>query len=513
MSLVEAEMSTFWPSIRRERMRYLEANLGGGTRTEVIGMLAAKLSAAIRGDQEFKDAASAAGLVADDYDAERLQFGYLMNKRRELDSGLQFGAKTQLDVLRLMRGTGAVTLLFKGGTDTVNKASSQARKAQSNLYLAKVRTTQAKLAELRSDNSLTRAERTARAQQIREEGAEDIAATREELAVRNKAFAKSRKQFQKGLERIGKIALTIAIGAATFGQGIVAVIVGSILGGIAKEAGAALARWAVQGDAYEHKDLARAVAIGAVTGALKAATAEVMTVIDAGAGLVAADPMAAGALANNAIYGQVAMNAAIGAAVRSAVVDIPKAELKYLLTVERPFRDFGRNLDVMLATHITNAAGRQAAQVLGAVLGQAAHDVDTLFTQAVGPQPSDSASQKAAAFFTGQAQTGVNMLMSQLAARAKLIKLAFKAAAKKLWGSYPQLWTKLANESVIAMGARKDIVAPGTAASLPDQAEVDRVMALLEELAAGTKKLTDVDATAKVTIGLLIAHDKAGGSA
>jgi hypothetical protein len=511
---VQGQMARYWPSINRAKLKYIEKNLAGGTRTEVLGMLATKLAGAMRGDAEFKEAAAEAGLTADDYDAERLMFGHMMNKRRQLDSGLQFGAKSQIGALKSMRSmlsdpTKLVSFGKDGGNKHINKSTSQVRKAQSNIYLAKVRNTQSQLNEVQKDTSLTDEERTEKAKHVREVSSEDIQQTREELEKRNKAFNKARKQLSAAITRVLQILLMVAVSAATMGQGTVAVIVSAILAGIAREAAKSLAKWAIMGDAYEHKDLAKAILIGAVKGALRAATMELLTVLDAASSVVDFDPTHLAGLAQEQIYGQLAVNASVEAAMRSGMVELPVNTLKYVLNTERPFRDFGRNLDVFIAQNAVSVIGRQANLIVGSLAGQASEDVGKLFQPTPGAAPGNLVDQ-ARFNFEDQAKAQVSGLVGRLAIIGKKAKLALKKAATTLWGKYPETWKKLANESVAAIGARQELEGIDEN-DLPGEAEIDRLMAIVELLAEGKIQIEDMTAEDKASLGILIAYAQAEG--
>ena len=512
---VNDKISRYWPSINRAKLKYIEDNLAGGTRTEVLGMLATKLAGAMKGDSEFIQAAQEAGLTGDDYDSERLLFGHMMNKRRQLDTGLQYGTSSQFRAMQSIHEMSRNPLKFaefikNDGNKAINKSTAQNRKAQSNIYLAQVRNTQAQLDEARQDSSLSDDERREKVEQIRETGAEQIKESREELDRRNKIFTKARSELTKAVSRIVQILMVAAVTAATFGQGTAAVIIAMILSGIAREAGKALVTYAMQGDAYEHKDLAKAIIVGAVKGALRAATMELITVMDAASTLVDFTQTGIDGYVANHAYGNLMANSMIEAAMRSAVVDIPVNSVKYFFEAERPFRDFGRNLDVFLATNIVSVGGRQVAGIVGSLSGQAQNDLNSLFG-ASGPPPSGGVVQQAMSDFQQTSQQQVTGLVGRLAMLGKKAKIMMKAAATKLYGKYPQQWKHLQNQSLAAIraqGLKEGEVDP---TELPDERQLDRLMDLIDEIMAGNKTVDDVRKRDKEMLGVLIRYAESQG--
>jgi hypothetical protein len=307
-----------------------------------------------------------------------------------------------------------------------------------------------------------------------------------------------------------QVIMVAAVTAATFGQGTVAVIVSMILAGIAREAGKALVQWAMQGDAFEHKQLAKAIAIGAVKGALRAATGELLSIMDLASTAVDFSPEAMEHFAQTSAYGEIVKHAVIEGAMRSAIVDIPMNSMKYFMNTERPFRDFGRNLDVFIATNTVSVVGRQVNAIIGSISGQNVNEVNKLFGTS-GPPPPGNVVDEAVNTFKQTSQAQVAGLVGRTAMIGKKAKLAMKAAAKKMWGKYPETWKKLSNESVGAIGKQFKEEGGVSAVQLPNLAEQQRVMALMDEISEGTKTVDDLTDGDKKSLGLIIAYLKTEG--
>ncbi|HYD09295.1 MAG TPA: hypothetical protein VEA78_04265, partial [Acidimicrobiales bacterium] len=444
-----------------------------------------------------------------------LMFGHMMNKRRQLDSGSQMGSQSQIAALRSIKEMAYNPMAMgsfakKGGNKDINKASSQSRKAQSNMYLAQVRNTESQLQQVRGDTTLTPEQRTEKAKHLREVSSEKIEESREELDKRNAAFTKARSQITKAISKIVQALFVVAVTAATAGQGTVAVIVSMILASIAREAGKSITKWAMEGDAYEHKDLAKAIVIGAVKGALRAATMELLLVIDAASTVVDFTPEGMAGFAEQSNYGELVKHAAIEASLRSAVTDIPMNTVKYMLTVDRPFRDFGRNLDVFVATNAVSVIGRQAASIVGSIASQGGKDVEKLFgPSGGGTSPSGGVLSDAQQTFEQQGKAQVGALVGRLAIVGKKVKTVLAKIAKKVWGTYPERWRQLSNDSLAAIGIQAE--EEMDASSLPSAAEVDRLVALIDQIADGTLRPEDLSAKDKKGIGRMIVYARQQG--
>ena len=456
---VQGMMASWWPSINRAKLDWLKENLAGTERIQIQGMLAAKLAGAMRGDPAFIKAAKEVGLDADAYDAERIMFGHAMNKQRQLNTGLQYGTDNWFKAFRSLAQTftspfAVVGFVKHHGDDTIDKSASQQRKAQANIYLAHIRNTQAELKGTR--DSTSHKDMVERAKEIRRKGATKIEEAREELENRNEAFEESRKQLLKAVTRILKIIFVAVIGAATFGTGTVAAIAATILASIAREAAAAVAKWVILGDGFAQKDMAKAILVGAVKGGLRAATLEFLSLIEDAGTLTLTDDQT-GANALNKAYGEVAVHQSVGAALRSGVVDLPANTLKQFLDQEKPFRNFGRNLDLFIANHAASIIARQVSFLGKGIVGESQTQIDRVLPQLSGSTTGNSLGDQAIQGGVNQARDQAIGQLGRAAMPFKQAKALLKKIVKKLWGKHEELYKKLKNGSELTVADRKDL--------------------------------------------------------
>jgi hypothetical protein len=317
IGVVRGKQGKFILSIREDRRAYLQSQMSNGEVVDTIKKLTDKLTGAAEKDPEFQKALEEAKLPNDAYMRERMKSLASLDEQRLKDSGIQFD-------------------LFS--------AKSQERKESANELVADHRMTEQKIDATGGDQK--------KIEEVKNEGAEQIAKDREELERRTQAFDEMRDKAKEIAGAVIAILAAVIVTVATGGAGAASLpILYQLLiaGGTAvvKEA----ANWAIEGDAYKKSDMAKEVILAclqvgidkfgeAVSGAL-------------GASKYGPDALKE-AMSGHPYLGE-ALASQYDEQVKKIVTGVPEDLARSFLTDEKPFANMGSTLQASLKSKLAEA--------------------------------------------------------------------------------------------------------------------------------------------------------------
>ncbi|MSP93059.1 MAG: DUF4157 domain-containing protein [Myxococcales bacterium] len=314
---VRDQQGKFILNIREDRRQYLQSQMSTGEVVETLKKLTTKLTTAADRDPEFQQALVAAKMPNDAYMRERMQSLAGLEQQKLKDTGLQFNGPS---------------------------AKSQERKESSNELLADNRQTGAAIATAGGDKD--------KVQEARDQGAEKMAKSREELDRRTAAFDDMRSKAKEIAGTLIAVLAGVIVTAATGGAGAAGLpILYQLLiaGGTAvvKEA----ANWAIEGAAYKKSDLAKEV----ILACLQVGIDKLGEAVEGALGASKYGPNALKeALGDHPYLGEALANQ-YNSQVMGVVTGVPGDLARSFLTDEKPFANMGATLKASLKSKLAEA--------------------------------------------------------------------------------------------------------------------------------------------------------------